>query len=324
MVTRQFLFFIIAISLIFITTDSCQVNSEEETVTGNDVIADFSVAKESTLRYIPETYINYARENFHIAYQHTSHGTHVPYGLNGLQQYKAGDETLFAVTFDGTPVAGKLDFDDYAIGSYHAPGDDASDLSRNETAFIQATRNFLDAPENSDINIIMWSWCSIEGHNVAGNYLPGMKTLINEYGKGGTKPRASTTPVTFIFMTGHAENNNNLGEGKPKNQADLITDYCKENQYYCLDYFSIESHDYTDDTYYPDCSDDSYSNTYGGNYNFNYQSSHTESVDWFYNYAPGSSSAGYGAHLSQYITANRKAYAFWWILARIAGWHGDG
>lgn len=79
----------------------------------------------------------------------------------------------------------------------------------------------------------------------------------------GTKPRASTTPVTFIFMTGHAENNNNLGEGKPKNQADLITDYCKENQYYYLDYFSIESHDYTDDNYYPDCSDDSYSNTYG-------------------------------------------------------------
>lgn len=68
MVTRQFLFFIIAISLIFITTDSCQVNSEEETVTGtgtgNDVIADFSVAKEGTLRYIPETYINYARKTF--------------------------------------------------------------------------------------------------------------------------------------------------------------------------------------------------------------------------------------------------------------------
>ena len=26
---------------------------------------------------------------------------------------------------------------------------------------------------------------------------------------------------------------------------------------------------------------------------------------------------------SQHITANRKAYAMWWILARIAGWNGE-
>ena len=31
----------------------------------------------------------------------------------------------------------------------------------------------------------------------------------------------------------------------------------------------------------------------------------------------------YGEHNTQHITANRKAYAFWWILARIAGWAGD-
>ncbi len=30
----------------------------------------------------------------------------------------------------------------------------------------------------------------------------------------------------------------------------------------------------------------------------------------------------FGAHNSQHITANRKAYAMWWILARIAGWDG--
>ena len=29
------------------------------------------------------------------------------------------------------------------------------------------------------------------------------------------------------------------------------------------------------------------------------------------------------AHNSQHITANRKAYAMWWILARIAGWNGE-
>ena len=30
--------------------------------------------------------------------------------------------------------------------------------------------------------------------------------------------------------------------------------------------------------------------------------------------------ATYGEHNTQHITANRKAYAFWWVLARIAGY----
>ncbi len=311
---------LISLVLLALFISGCPTNSMAY---GSKYIADYSVAKEKVLRNIPEEYIKYAREHFHIAYQHTSHGTHVPYGLNGLQHYKAGDDTLFAVTFNGNPVSGKLDFHDYAMASYHAEGEDASDLSRNETAFIQATRNFLDDPQNADVNIVMWSWCSIAGHDVKNNYLPGMQTLINEYGPGGTKPRAKTNPVTFIFMTGHAEQNNNIGEGKPKNQADLITSYCNEHHYFCLDYFSIESHDYATDNYYSDCSDDSYSETYGGNYNKDFQENHIKGQLWFENMNPQSNTIGYGAHLTQHITANRKAYAFWWILARIAGWEGN-
>jgi len=101
-----------------------------------------------------------ARNSLHIAYQHTSHGTHVFRGLSGLQDYKAGDESLFGVT-NNSPTPDKLDFRDYSIAGYAEPGIDAADLSRNETAFIQATRNFLDDTDNSEINVIMWSWCNI-------------------------------------------------------------------------------------------------------------------------------------------------------------------
>ena len=31
---------------------------------------------------------------------------------------------------------------------------------------------------------------------------------------------------------------------------------------------------------------------------------------------------GAHAHNDQHITANRKAYAMWWLLAHIAGWNG--
>jgi hypothetical protein len=69
-----------------------------------------------------------------------------------------------------------------------------------------------------------------------------MTTLISEYGIGGSKARASTTPVAFIFMTGHANENANTGDGNPKTQAALITNFCQLNNQFYLDYYSIDTH----------------------------------------------------------------------------------
>jgi len=280
-------------------------------------IASDSIAVESVLRSIPKKYIYMARKNLHIGYQHTSHGTHVAYGLYGLPGYKAGDDTLFAVTSNGTPVAGKLDFHDYAMQS-------TSDLSSNETGFIQSTRDYLDNASNADVNVIMWSWCDITGHNVSANYLPGMQTLINEYGTGGTKIGTGTgkriNSVTFIFMTGHAVQSANIGSGKPKNQADLILNFCTTNNYYCLDYYGIDSHD-MNGNYWEDASDNGSSPT-GGNFFADWQSTHTKGTHWYENRSSPGGTVIYGEHNTQHITANRKAFAMWYILARIAGWDG--
>jgi hypothetical protein len=288
---------------------------------GNGVIADHRIAFEDVLRSIPDEYINAARENLHIAYQHTSHGTHVSYGLFGLPGYKDGDKNRCAIT-NNDQQTDKLDFRDNAMKSYAEPGVDASDLSREETAFIQATRNYLDDPDNSEINVVMWSWCSIADHDVADNYLPGMQTLINEYGEGGSMIGTGMDQrenfVTFIFMTGHAERNNNVGEGLPKNQADLILDYCKENNFYCLDYYGIDTHD-MDGNYWEDAGDDGDSTT-GGDFYQEWQDSNSLGEGYFENRNSPGGSVTYGAHNSQHITANRKAYAMWYILASIAGW----
>lgn len=287
------------------------------------IIAGDSIAFESVLRSIPSEYLEYARNNLHIAYQHTSHGTHVSYGLYGLPDYKPGDETLFAIT-NNNPQNNKLDFNDYAMASYAEAGTDAADLSRIETAFIQATRNYLDDTDNSEINVIMWSWCNIAGHDVAGNYLPGMQTLIDEYGLNGSKIGTGAgqrlNAVTFIFMTGHANKDNNIGAGKPKDQADLIIDFCRENNYYCLDYYSIDTHD-MEGNYWEDAGDDGNSST-GGSFFSDWQNSHALGTDYFENKSSPGGYATYGAHNTQHITANRKAFAMWYILARIAGWDG--
>lgn len=291
---------------------------------GSFAIASDSVSHESVLRDIPVEYIDEARNNLHIAYQHTSHGTHVSYGMFGLQDYKSGDETLFAIT-NNSPQSGKLDFRDYAMASYAESGDDASDLSRNETAFIQATRNYLDEPDNAAINVVMWSWCNIAGHDVEDNYLPGMQSLIGEYSGGGSKIGTGAgqrqNSVTFIFMTGHANKDDNVGDGKPKNQASLIVDFCRENSYYCLDYYGIDTHD-MDGNYWEDSGDDGNSST-GGNFYSDWQNSHAVGNGYYENKSSPGGSVTYGAHNTQHITANRKAYALWYILARIAGWDAD-
>ncbi len=287
--------------------------------------ASFNVATETALRQIPVQYIEAARNNLHIAYQHTSHGTHVSYGLFGLQDYKAGDDVLFGIT-NRDPQPDKLDFRDNVMAAYAEPGVDASDLSRVESAFIQATRNYLDDPENDKINVVMWSWCSINGHDVAGTYIPGMQTLIDEYGSGGSKVGIGEgkreNPVTFIFMTGHAEANNNVGNLRPRNQADTIIGYCKAKGYYCLDYYGIDTHS-MDDSYWEDAGDNGNSGAYGGNFYIDYQNSHQLGEHYYENKSSPGGSVTYGAHNTQHITANRKAFAMWWILARIAGWDGE-
>ncbi len=281
-------------------------------------VADYQVATESALRAIPDSHINTARTTLHVAYNHTSHGTHISYGAYGLPDYKTGDATRFGISTSAE--SGKLDFRDQDIGGAYP---DLSTADADWGAWISQIRNYLDDPANAAINVMMWSWCDITGHSVS-NYLSSMQTLINEYGPGGSKIGTGigqrVNAVTFIFMTGHAVASSNTGTGNPREQAALITDYCNTHHYFCIDYYSIDTHA-MDGTYYEDAGDNGDSATYSGNFYEDWQASHSPAGTYWYENkdAPGGSATP-GAHNTQHITANRKAFAFWWVLARIAGY----
>lgn len=319
------IYFLLIVFFIFICFFSYRTDAAKRS---NKTIADYIVAKDSVLRQIPDKYITAVRRTLRIAYIHTSHGTHVSYGLFGLQDFKTGDDVKFGITNNSTRETDKLDFHDY--GPYGAGIRQFEDLSQADnkswTDWVNQVRSFLDDPVNSYINVMMWSWCDISYHNVS-KYLTSMQTLINEYGQGGAKigqgtGKTRTIPVTFIFMTGHANKNLNVGNNLAKNQAQLVVDYCKNNNYYCIDYYSIDTHS-MDDKYYEDAGDNGDSESYGGNFYKDWQDSHKLGTDWYYNKVSPGGSPKFPEHNSQHITANRKAFASWYIFARIAGWEGN-
>ncbi|MCP4152288.1 MAG: hypothetical protein GY757_31410 [bacterium] len=235
-------------------------------------------------------------------------------------EYKAGDDSLFAVTFNGTPVAGQLDI--------HYRGAAGTDLSHDSvdgdghTGYFTGTVDYLDS--HPDVNVVMWSWCSIEGHNVQ-IYLDNYQELIDLYKAGGSKGRTAANAVTFVFMTGysrgyHGDTPEPPYIRSPYQNHKRIVDYCEANGYFCLDYWSQDTYHYETDFYKP---------TENANTNIQhkeYFDTHEEGVHWFAtrNYATGA--IKWPAHtdsLPQHITSNRRAYGAWWIWARLAGWDGN-
>lgn len=141
------------------------------------------------LSRIPDEWIENAKNNLHIVYQHTSHGSQLITGMNALENFPE-----FGSKYEWSDNgASGLDLDDYGI-----PG--CADLSQGDwidengvTPWVTATRNLLDNPANSHVNVVIWSWCSIDMHN-AQRYVDNMEILVSEY-----------PDVTFVFMTGHAQ-----------------------------------------------------------------------------------------------------------------------
>jgi hypothetical protein len=300
------------------------ISSVAESVQAEAYVADYTIAKESVLRSIPESAITKAKQDLHILYCGTSHSQQVMEGMKGLEQYKTGDDVLFAFTYNGTPVAGKLDI--------HYRGASGTDLSNDgvdgegHTGYFHGTVSYLDA--NPDVNVVMWSWCSIEDHDVQ-VYLDNFQELINLYKAGGDKGRTAANEVTFVFMTGYARGSDGDTAEPPYIESPFqnhkrIVDYCRENKYFCLDYWSQDTYNYGDDSYKP---------TESGNSNVQHHEwvndpNNVLGEDWFECRSWSSGAVTYPAHTddnatyAQHLTGNRRAYAAWWIWARIAGWNG--
>lgn len=246
------------------------------------------------LSSIPGEWITAAKEDLHIAYGHTSHGSQITDGMSGLVDFKGN-----AYAWNNGGTNGALDLHDYAM-----PGDLGNpDYIQWETE----TRNYL--ADNDDVNVIIWSWC--------GQVSGASEENINTYLDLMTGLEEDFPDVTFVYMTGHLDGTGLTGNLHLRNEQ--IRNYCQTNKKFLFDFADIESYN-PDGDYFGDkipndnCDYDSNDDgTQDANWAIEWQDSHTIGVDWY---------SCSSAH-SQALNANMKAYAAWHLWARIAGWDGN-
>ncbi len=254
------------------------------------IIADHSIANMVRLNQVPDSAIIDAKNTLHIAYQHTSHGSQIIDGMNALPAFKEAN-------------GGTIDLFDYNSTFLH-DGAMSSVADVGYPGWDNATRDYLDNPVNSDCNVIMWSWCgqasSQTEQSMIDHYLDPMNLLESEYPN-----------VMFVYMTGHTDGSGLEGNLHLRNEQ--IRDFCIANDKILFDFADIESYDpdgnYFGDKYVNDNCDWN-NGTHSGNWALDWQASHTQDVDWF------SCSC---AH-SQALNGNMKAYAIWWLWAKLGGW----
>jgi hypothetical protein len=283
------------------------------------MVADHTVVDELRLGRISLTDIQSAKTKLHIAYGHTSHGSQLIDGMNGLAAFAegsgckgayAGNEGLFTWNRGGT--GGALDLRE---GDGYGTGDMDHDCGYYPN-WVNETRAYLEGAESEGINVIIWSWCGqAAGYSEAdmvSAYLTPMSELEAEY-----------PDIVFVYMTCHL---NGTGiEGNLHLRNEQIRAFCAANGKWLYDFADIESYDpegngYLDklanDACYWDSSGNGSADGEGTdpataedrNWALEWQESHTVNEDWYD--CPA-------AH-SQSLNANMKAYAAWWLWTRIA------
>jgi hypothetical protein len=253
------------------------------------------------LSQIPAYWIDQAKSlTFH--YAHTSHGSQIISGLYVLEDYdsfysfavrESGSEGLPPVEsppalriYDGNPPATYINPEDYW----------ATEGGKNRSRAVAATGHY---------DFSMWSWCGQQSWNpeeVTQEYLDTMAQFEVEF-----------PAMRFILMTGHTDGSGETGTLNLRNQQ--VRDYALAHNKVLFDFADIESYD-PDGDYYLDlgCTDNCDYWIGGVQHNWATEWCAAHPVDPLCNDCSC-------AH-SQSLNCNRKARAFWWMMARLAGWPG--
>jgi hypothetical protein len=295
MYNRTYLIYLTIITMSLLISASCESDSKPNNARTHPLDSNpSSIIVDHLCRdidAIPQAAIEQAKSTLHIAYGHTSHGSQLVDGMTGLVAFKGA---LYSWNDGGT--GGALDLRD-------KPSPLEGDLGSN-SSWAADTRSYLN--DHPDVNVIIWSWCgqvSSASEDDIIVYLSQMTALESDY-----------PGVKFVYMTGHLDGYGLTGNLHLRNEQ--IRAYCRAQNKILYDFADIESYD-PDGAYFGDkdandnCDyDGDGDNQFDGNWAIEWQ---TANPGEWYNCT--------AAH-TQPLNGNLKAYAAWWLWARLAGWEG--
>jgi len=234
------------------------------------------------LSEIPDEWIVKAKDTFNLSYGHTSHGSQI---VTGMSLIRGDAGSLYWYDRDGT--SGGLSLHD------STPSGDLGNPDRYTWA--ARTRTMRDN-SNNDRNVVMWSWCGQADTTEANMqiYLDLMSGLEADY-----------PDVVFIYMTGHLVGTGEDGNLNQRNNQ--IRAYCIAHNSVLFDFAEIESYD-PDGNYFLDRGATDSCGYNGGNW-----------ADEWCAANPGECASCSCAH-SRCLNCQQKGQAFWWMMARLAGW----
>lgn len=250
---------------------------------------------------IPAYWIEEAKK-MTIHYAHTSHGSQLNTGADYLENYVSSNYrfTRRNATTEGlpaveNPIALRM-YDGNPPETYIEPGDywdtNVASNALDRTRAVVGTGRY---------NISMWSWCGQQTSNdvaTVQRYLDNMKGLQTQF-----------PDVTFVLMTGHTQgiNQNDPTRTLTRNNQ-MVRDFANANGMVLYDFADIESWD-PNGNFYPLTSDNcSWCATWCSNHPEDCQN------------LPITDSGC--AHTHGY-NCKLKGKAFWYMMARIAGWDGE-
>ncbi len=293
-----------ALALLLIISFYLEANSQ--------IIADHWAVQE--FEQIPDEWIEKAKE-LTVHYGHTSHGSQILAGLYWIEEnidpikYKVSiGNRNGSRTPDLPPLTNPISLRIWEEGLWPDTNSDHLGYWLGDAA-VEGTSNILNT---GIFDISGWSWCgqvSLKEWSYIQDYLNALSSF-----------EAQFPDVKIFYMTGH-----NIEPGPPNYQQIAwdrlhannagIKNHCIENSGIMFDFADIESHD-PDGNYYPD--EDG-----TGLWCEEWLADHPNE---YQNLPPRSESGcgagcGISAHAHGLISAI-KAKAFWWMMARIAGWEG--